>query len=177
MGLRGPLTRAAEQIHDDSEEILIPEHGIEAIDTLVLEEWNDYWRSKVSRFTDDVDMGAIRRLFMYRNEWVTLAREWLTMPAELTTDDTQGRLVAGSRNAEAVRMHPFAQRMDKLEAMMLPLEDRFGFSPLSRARLGIEVGSLHLTWQQLRQSEESRQLVQGLAPAGLPVASAELHHD
>lgn len=167
MGQRGPLTRAAEQIKEDDAPVLIPQPGVE-LDPLVLEEWEDFWQSKVSRFTDDVDIDTLRRLFIYRNEWVQLAREWALLPAD-------ERVTEGSRNSGAVRLHPFASRMDKLESMMLPLEDRFGLSPLSRARLGIEVGSLHLTWRQLQQTETAKAVDAGAVPSGLPVGGAEVY--
>lgn len=144
MGLRGPLSRTVEQVKPDTEVLAIPEHRIADLDVVVQEEWDDFWLSKVSRFTDDVDMGSLRRLFIYRNEWVHIMRSWARM-------DDDERVTEGSNRRDALRMHPFADRLVKLEKLMLPLEDRFGLSPLSRARLGIEVGQHALTWRQVQQ--------------------------
>jgi len=171
MGLRGPLERAAELIRPEIDDVvIIPEHGIEDMEHVVALEWDDFWRSKVSRFTDDVDMGTLRRLFTYRNEWVHIAKLWADL-------DDEERLVAGSRNEDAVRLHPYATRLAKLEALMLPLEDRFGLSPLSRARLGIEVGSLHLTWAQISQQAANQAAIEKPVLDGLPVAGAEVVDD
>lgn len=163
MGLSGPLTRAAEQLKADDTPVLIPQPGIDLV-PLVQDEWDDFWTSKVSRFTDDVDMGSLRRLFVYRNEWMQLAIQW----AGFEGDE---RFVEGTNRANAIRLHPLGARMAKLEALMLPLEDRFGMSPLSRARLGIEVGSLHLTWRQVQQSDSPSV---GVAPvhSSLPVGGS-----
>ena len=176
MGLRGPLTREAELIRQDEDAVVVPSPGVE-LDPMAQQEWEDFWHSKVSRYTDDVDMGALRRLFVYRNEWYQLMSAWMALPenSEEMEDGntTPGRLVAGSRNADAVRLHPYAQRLDKLEALMLPLEDRFGLSALSRTRLGIEIGSLHLTWAAVNQRGVAP-IEAGEVPRALPVSGAEV---
>jgi hypothetical protein len=158
MGLRGVLSKSVEQIKSDDVELSIPKAGID-LDPIVQEEWDDFWLSKVSRFTDDVDMGTLRRLFTYRNEWTTLQRTWIEM-------DDDSRIVEGSNRADALRSHPFADRLDKLEKLMLPLEDRFGLSPLSRARLGIEVGQHQLTWRQVQQGTYSSRTELPVGTAG-----------
>jgi len=159
VGLRGPLAKSAQQIKADDAAAVIPHHGITKIDPVVDQEWNDFWLSQVSRFTDEVDMGTLRRLFIYRHEWFTIMRAWMDMP------DSE-RVTEGSRNADSLRLHPFADRLDKLEKLMLPLEDRFGLSPLSRARLGIEVGQQHLTWRQIQQVQSSEPSRASALPVG-----------
>lgn len=150
MGLRGALAR------NDSVKLVNDEVDIPApppdLHPELERQWFEYWTSDVARAADVVDIPLIRRLFCYRDEWHRTNIAYRLLPED-------ERVVAGSRNADALRMHPFTKRLADLEDMIQKIENQLGLSPLSRARLGIELGQAKLTWAQVQKA------------AGAPVSS------
>lgn len=142
MATYGPLGKSGVEVVSDRADRPIPRPPDDLHPELV-QQWRDYWSSDVANAADDVDLPLITRLFIYRDEWHRLSLAYGMLPME-------DRLVAGSRHAEALRIHPWADRMTKLEDMIQKIEDKLGLSPLSRARLGIELGQAKLTWQQVQ---------------------------
>lgn len=146
MGKRGPKSRGQAKgreaavlvLHpevvavaaDDSSGIPAPPAGIES--AAVLEAWAEYWSSTVARAADTVDLPAIRRLFVYRDEW------------ERAMDGyRKARLVEGSMGQP--RLSPFAAQLTTLEGMIAKLENELGLTPYSRSRLGLAIGQARQT--------------------------------
>ena len=145
MGLRGYLPESGVEVIGARSERPVPEPP-EDLHPQLLDEWRTYWQSPVAQAADDVDIPMISRLFIYRDEWYRLSIAYAALPDE-------DRLIEGStRSGAGLRIHPFAERMTKLEGDIQKLEDKLGLSPLSRARLGIEIGQQKLTWQQLQRA-------------------------
>jgi phage terminase small subunit len=163
MGLRGPLNEAGKiEILESRADRPVPPMPSD-LHPQLQDEWRIYWNSDVAKAADEVDIPMVSRLFTYRDEWLRHRVAMATMPEDQ-------RIVAGSRNADALRIHPFADRMTKLEGEISKLEDKLGLSPLSRARLGIEIGQQRLTWNQLAKAATGNGVI-GSSPdlTGLPV--------
>jgi hypothetical protein len=91
--------------------------------------WAEYWASDVSGLIQrDSDMVAVKRLFDYRDEH---SRALAAYRKERISQGSHGQL----------RVSPPGDMLVKLERLMIPLEDRYGLSSLSRMRLGAEVGA------------------------------------
>jgi hypothetical protein len=95
-----------------------------------VEEWQAYWLSDVSALVEPGEVSAVKRLFDYRDEHARALRSY-----------RKQRLTPGSTGQQ--RLSPAFEAMQKLEKMMLPLEDRFALSSMARLRLGVELGSAH----------------------------------
>lgn len=165
-GLRGPVSDNGIEIVDSRKDRPIPAPP-DDIHPDLLAEWDTYWSSSVALAADQVDLPMIRRLFTYRDEWLRLHVAYSAL-------DPEDRIIAGSRNRDNLRIHPFADRMTKLESEISKLEDKLGLSPLARARLGIEIGNQKLTWQQLAKQASAGGSAEIANPmAGLPVAGVQ----
>ncbi len=126
--------------------------------------WDEYWASDIARATDITDVQVISRLFWFRQQQREIMEEF----SDMAPDE---RLTPGSRNADSLRAHPYFDQIRKLEETIQKLEDKLGLSPLSRARLGIELGHATLTWQEIKRKQGS-ELTQGAETQGsLPVGS------
>ena len=165
MGLRGPLENGVEVIESRADRP-VPKPPPDLHPDL-LEEWRIYWTSDVAQAADEVDVPMVSRLWSYRDEWLRLKLAYSLLPEE-------DRVVAGSRNADALRIHPFADRMTKLESEISKLEDKLGLSPISRARLGIEIGQSKLTWHQLAKATAGAAEVGSSPMSSLPVAGVDV---
>ncbi len=164
-GTRGPLDEnTSVELAGNVKEV--PEPPAE-VTPATIHAWNEYWTSGVARAADYVDIPVLRRLFAYRDEWQRLSDAYNALPIS-------ERTVAGSRNQDAEQMHPYTKRMRQLEADMAKIEAQFGLTPMSRARLGIEIGQQQLTWGEVqkRQREQSGELPTP-KQSGLPVAGVE----
>lgn len=145
MGTRGPISRKSPRLVESDKFAPAPDEGWHEI---TVQQWEDYWDSDVAGAAEEADLPLVYRLFRYRDEHTRLQMQWAGM-----ADDE--RVTEGSNRKDALRLHPIADRMRHLEADMLKLEDRLGLSPLSRARLGIEVGNAQITWDQVNKKLES----------------------
>ncbi len=105
------------------------------------ERWRTYWASDVARAAVDVDSSALRRLFMYYDEWDRAFDVY-----------REERVVRGSRNQPV--LSPMAEFMLKLEEKISALEKRMGLDPMSRAQLGIATGQAALTVAQMNRMAE-----------------------
>lgn len=93
-----------------------------------VEEWKEYWSDDISTLVKPGEMSAVKRLFDYRDEHARALRAY-----------RKERLTQGSKGQQ--RLSPAFDALQKLEKMMLPLEDRFALSSMARLRLGVELGS------------------------------------
>jgi hypothetical protein len=91
-------------------------------------EWAAYWEDDISALVKPGEVSAVRRLFDYRDEHTRALRAY-----------RKQRLTPGSTGQQ--RLAPAFDAMQKLEKMMVPLEDRFALSSMARLRLGVEFGS------------------------------------
>ena len=139
MGLRGPIANGATTLADDA--MPTPTHPADLHPKLQYE-WEQYWESDVARAADGVDIPMVERLWLYRDELFRSQLAWNLM------GDTD-RWIEPTRNRNTVVAHPMVRRMEKLESQIVTLENLLGLSPLSRARLGIELGQAQLTWKQV----------------------------
>lgn len=90
----------------------------------VAAEWDGFWRSDLAQVIAETDVDALWRLFQLRDDWRRCAVEAARQP-----------FVEGSRGQPTE--NPLAKRADRLLGQIASLEDRFGLTPASRARLGI----------------------------------------
>lgn len=127
-------------------------------------EWHDLWISPLADVIHEVDVPVLRRLFLYRQEHRDLMRAWRDMEPDERIIENRG----------TTRMHPYEARIRNLETQMLAIEDRFGLSPASRARLELDISNSQLTWEQVRnqQSKGTRKSKAG-AVESLPVTIVE----
>lgn len=154
MGIRGPISGdSAVTLHDQAPSVPTPEADWHKI---TLADWEEYWTSDIARAVEVADYPVIYRLFRMRDEQTRNQIRWAAMPES-------ERFIEGSHRRESIRLHPLADRMRHLEADILKLEKELGLTPLSRARLGIEIGQSQLTWDQV-----NKQITAGQSSA-LPV--------
>jgi len=99
-------------------------------------DWQTFWASDVSRLVQDVDLPDLERWFTLLDEWRRLLRA-----------HRSGRFVEGS--AGQVAISPAARHMAVLESGLDRIGRKFGIGPMSRARLGLTVGALHRTLDEL----------------------------
>lgn len=93
-------------------------------------QWQQYWMSDVARLAEvDTDRVALTRLFTLYDERERAYRAF-----------RKKRLVTGSTGQLAV--HPLWKHAAILDAEIRSLEDRFGVTPQSRLRLGIQLGEM-----------------------------------
>ena len=159
MGSRGPL-QPTQFVKLNGDVVDIPNPPSTLCDELK-EAWIDYWMSQVARATDRTDVQGITRLFWYRQQLHEAMEQWGEM-------SSLEKVVMGSRNEDATQTHPVFGQITKLEAQIQKLEDKFGLSPLSRARLGIELGTAELTWAEIKRRkarEDTENNSKGLGPS------------
>lgn len=94
--------------------------------------WEAFWSSDLIEFVHGVDVPGLQRLFTYYDMWVKTYEKWMS-DIERFGD---GEILGVTMKNTAV-VSPYIMQMDKLETMTLRLEERFGITPLVRARLGI----------------------------------------
>lgn len=103
--------------------------------------WHTYWASDVARAAMDVDVAALRRLFLYYDEWDRAFDVY-----------REERIVVGSTGQP--RLSPMGDVMLKLEEKISALEKRLGLDPMSRAQLGIATGQAAMTVAQMNRMAE-----------------------
>jgi hypothetical protein len=99
-------------------------------------EWFEFWDDEISSLVRPGEFSAVKRLFDYRDEHARALRDYR---AERVTPGSKGQR----------RLSPMFDALQKLEKMMLPLEDRFALSSLARLRLGVELGSMHRSLSEM----------------------------
>jgi hypothetical protein len=92
----------------------------------IMAAWSDLWTSPLGSHFKPTDVPSLRRLFILRSRLVD-ALERADAEPEMT--GSTGQTVLSPWFAEAHR----------LEAEIERLEDRFGLTPLSRVRLGVQL--------------------------------------
>lgn len=145
MGSRGPLQKREGRVRGDRpgtadapQARLLP---VEALDPsprwlkVTGSAYVEYLTSPVANVVDPIDMPAIFRLFAYYDLWTRLFHKWFGEleqggDFELLGEGTSGQAV----------VHPILASMRALEGSIKELETRFGITPQSRARLGIDLG-------------------------------------
>jgi len=102
--------------------------------------WEAFWRSSLAQIVErDSDLPALTRLFSHYDELERAERAF-----------RRKRFVSGSKGQP--RLNPLAAHIAQLEPMIRALEDRFGLTPLSRLKLGIEFGNAHRSLDDLNRS-------------------------
>lgn len=102
--------------------------------------WEAFWRSSLAQIVErDSDLPALARLFSLYDELERAERAF-----------RRKRFVSGSKGQP--RLNPLAGHIAQLEPMIRALEDRFGLTPLSRLKLGIEFGNAHRSLDDLNRS-------------------------
>jgi P27 family predicted phage terminase small subunit len=102
--------------------------------------WAAFWASDVAKvLAVDTDMSGVVRLFQLYDE----------------RDRCYGavrkdRLVEGSRNQPV--LNPLYRQLATLDSEIRQLEDRFGLTPMSRLKLGINVGRGRKTIEEMNAS-------------------------
>lgn len=93
---------------------------------VVQQEWAEFWSSPLAdpKITKPTDLPALKRLFDLRARLVHADEQFDLEP-----------IVVGSTGQPT--MSPWAAERHRLMAAIDKLEDRFGFSPLARLRLGV----------------------------------------
>lgn len=114
--------------------------------------WTTFYESDLSRFVEDVDVPVLIRLFSYYDLWVRTMDHWR---AALARDDTAILGETGGKEP-AITVAPEMIQLQRLEQVMKELENRFGVSPIQRARLGIKIGAAIETAERLNDPERQR---------------------
>lgn len=111
-----------------------------------------YLDSEVNGVLGDLDLPALARLFDYYDLWERAWSKLMNKVAE-EGDSALVELGASDQAVPAVEL----QIMTKLEGQITKLEERFGVSPLVRARLGIEIGTARLTADKVNSTTPRRE--------------------
>jgi P27 family predicted phage terminase small subunit len=104
-----------------------------------VERWHFFWESKLARNVEPSDEGALRRLFRLYDE---IERMWDAV-------EETGRVVEGSQGQP--RPNPLFKQIETFQAEARQLEDRFGLSPMSRLKLGVQFADAHLSLSALNE--------------------------
>ena len=90
--------------------------------------WERFWKSDAARvLAPAVDAAAVERLFDLYDERERAYRDF-----------TKRRFVEGSQGQQV--LNPLGRLIASFDGEIRQLEDRLGFSPASRLRLGLELG-------------------------------------
>lgn len=100
------------------------------------EAWVDYLASPIVSVVDPIDVPALRRLFDAYDLYGRLWWRWM----HLLDEEGDGALLGEGSGGQAV-VHPLLASLRTVEQTMKELETRFGITPQSRARLGIDLGA------------------------------------
>ena len=104
-----------------------------------VERWHFFWDSKLAGNVEPSDEGALRRLFRLYDE---IERMWDAV-------EETGRVVEGSQGQP--RPNPLFKQIETFQAEARQLEDRFGLSPMSRLKLGVQFADAHLSLSALNE--------------------------
>jgi P27 family predicted phage terminase small subunit len=89
--------------------------------------WATFWASETANIVRPSDLEPLERLWSLYDERRRIAAAIGSSP-----------IVGGSKGQPVA--HPLYGRLSAVDSAIAGLEDRFGISPLSRARLGIAIG-------------------------------------
>ena len=104
--------------------------------------WNDFWESDLSSAIDiKSDLPVIQRLASLMDE-----RERIFKQAK------KDRLVVGSQGQ--VVLNPLYNALLKIDAEIRQMEDRIGLSPKARVSLGIQIGQMKKSLDDLNSELE-----------------------
>jgi hypothetical protein len=116
---------------------------------VVLEEWLAFWRSDFAQLVHwERDHRALERLFKLYS---------LRVQLEAAIEDDKGVpqvLVVGSREQEI--LNPALRHMATVDGEILQLEQQFGLTPRSAAALGLSIGGLKKTLDDLNREANDR---------------------
>lgn len=140
MGERGIIPRADNRVELPSltgSQLAVPSPPSELNDRQT-EMWNVLWSSPVSRlWNESMDGGAVRRYCEYFDQWLDA----------LVDLQRRGYITAGSQGQDVVSVE--AQYVQKLEGLILKLEEKLGLTPMARARLGLTIAEGQKTAAEL----------------------------
>lgn len=110
----------------------------------IKKKWRTFWTSDAARvLAVAVDVGAAERLFDLYDE---RERAYRRFRKERFVDGSQGQKV----------LNPLGRLITSFDSEIRQLEDRLGFSPVSRMRLGIEITPIEPPAPSSRRSSRSR---------------------
>lgn len=102
------------------------------------ERWDRFWISEQSRLVGGAMVDVIIRWALLWDEW---ERAHQAVKKSPMVDGSQGQPVA----------HPLISRMSSLETELRQLEDRLGLSPRSAVNLGLGLGQMRKTLDDLNR--------------------------
>jgi terminase small subunit-like protein len=116
---------------------------------VVLENWRAFWRSDFAQLVNwERDHRALGRLFKLYS---------LRVQLEAAIEDENGVpqvLVVGSRKQEI--LNPALRHIATVDGEILQLEQQFGMTPRSAAALGMQIGGLKRTLDDLNREANDR---------------------
>lgn len=119
--------------------------------------WDNFLDSELTGVLTDVDVPALRRLFTFYDLAERASRAWYTEIEEAIERgyaQDEALVDVGAKGDRRPNVH--LQTLDKLERMISALEQRFGITPLVRARLGIDMGEAKLTAEKVSKVVERK---------------------
>jgi terminase small subunit-like protein len=115
--------------------------------------WKEFWGSEFSQLVDwDRDQDALRALYRLYD-----LRRRLEVAAE------SGVFVAGSQ--EQPVLNPALRQITTVDAAILAREQQFGLTPKSAAALGLTIGALKRTVEDLNREANERAYGRPASPA------------
>lgn len=171
MGSRGPLQKREGRVRggrpgtgDAPLARLLTEDQLEPSPrwlTPTREAFVEYVDSPVANVVDPIDVPALHRLFGYYDLWARLFSKWFGLlesyakgVVEIDEDGVPfGDPLLGVGSGGQAVPSPILMSMRTLETSIKELETRFGITPQSRARLGIDLGEAQATAAKAKRLE------------------------
>lgn len=103
--------------------------------------WESFWRSEQSQLVSGAMVDVVVRWVRLRDEWERIDR---AMRKHMTVEGSQGQPVA----------HPLTGRKSSIEKELRQLEDRLGLTPKAAVNLGLGLGQMRKTLDDLNRDLE-----------------------
>lgn len=170
MGSRGPLQKREGRVRGDRpgtgdapQARLLSQDDLEPSPRWLgptREAFLEYVDSPVANVVDPIDVPALHRLFGYYDLWARLWSKWFGLletyeRGDLVDDEGfpfPDPLLGVGSGGQAVPS-PILMSMRTLESSIKELETRFGITPQSRARLGIDLGEAQASAAKAKRLE------------------------
>jgi P27 family predicted phage terminase small subunit len=111
----------------------------------VQQEWKTLWSTPMAQTFDRVtDLPALTRLFQLKDDreriYRAVRKKWLVK-------GSVGQIV----------VNPLVKQIREMDTEIRQLEDRFGLTPMSRLKLGVQFGEAHRSLDALNRSLDGDQ--------------------